>query len=91
MEKTDELIRLAESGNVDAQVTLGARYATGDGAPKAPAKSICWYKKAAKSGSLAAKWNIAIMLLNGEGGLVRNRELAISIIETDINLEFATF
>ena len=45
----------AEAGEADAQVTLGRRYATGEGVPQDDAKAITWFRKAAEQGHAEAQ------------------------------------
>ena len=46
----EEQIRLAEQGNVDAQVSLGKKYMYGDGVEEDEEEAIKWFIKAAKQG-----------------------------------------
>ena len=45
----------AEAGEADAQVTLGRRYATGEGVPQDDAEAIAWFRKAAEQGHAEAQ------------------------------------
>ncbi len=73
-------ILLAENGDAEAQNILGARFATGRGVDKNEAGAAYWYSQAVNQGYVHAKWNIATMFLNAEGGLLRNIELAMKLI-----------
>lgn len=72
---------LAESGNVEAQAILAARLAKGEGVLKDDRGEVYWYAQAAKLGHVHAKWNLALMILNGEGGIEANGRLAIELVE----------
>jgi len=64
------LIAAAEAGNVPAQRDAGSHLATGDwepgSSPDLPA-AVGWYTKAAAAGNADAQFNLATMLLAGEG------------------------
>ena len=47
---SDELLKRAESGNIEAQCDLGECYRHGLGVPRDTNKAIAWHFKAAKSG-----------------------------------------
>jgi TPR repeat protein len=47
---TDELIKKAESGDAQAQYTLGVRHLNGEGVPKNDAEAVRWFRKAAEQG-----------------------------------------
>jgi uncharacterized protein len=63
------LIRAAELGCVEAQYDLAATLATGNDGSEAPdlAGALKWYSCAAVAGHLEAQFNLAFMLLEGEG------------------------
>ena len=62
--QTQKLIRLAEAGDIDAQMRLGYSYRSGKGAWKSLWRSALWFEKAAIQGSPEALYNLA--LLNSE-------------------------
>lgn len=64
IEKTQ---RLAQQGDLKAQVELAIAYEHGGGITKNPKKAIQWYCKAAVKGSSNAQVNLAWMLLNARG------------------------
>lgn len=57
----------AEKGLATSQYQLGAILASGSLAPKNLTEAFEWYSCAAKQGHIEAKWNVGLMLLNGEG------------------------
>jgi TPR repeat protein len=65
------LTQAAEAGSVEAQHHAAACLATGDwgeeARPPAPAEALHWYRRAAESGNSSAQFNLACMLLEGEG------------------------
>ena len=63
----DEVKRLAEQGQVDAQNELGAMYANGNGVPENDAEAVNWFRLAAEQGSETAQFVLGIMYDNGEG------------------------
>jgi uncharacterized protein len=62
------IIKAEELGSIGAQYFLGVCYATGDsGYPKNESEAIKWYAMAARTGDPEAQYNLATMLLYGEG------------------------
>lgn len=78
-EEQQELFFAAESGNVDCQIELAARLATGDEVDKDLEKSVFWYEAAVKNGSSLAMFNLALMYLFGEG-VERNVDEALKLL-----------
>ena len=62
-----DLRAIAESGEADAQVTLGLIYARGEGVPQDDAEAITWFRKAAVQGNAYALHNIGSSYANGRG------------------------
>ena len=62
-----ELLPLAEQGDVDAQYSLGGMYYRGYGVPENNAKAVKWYRKAAEQGHADAQVNLGYMYDNGNG------------------------
>ncbi len=58
-------------GDVNAQYTLGARYAVGKGFPKNPSLSLLWTKRAAEQGHVYAEFLMGLKYEHGKG-VVRN-------------------
>ncbi len=59
-------LRLAETGNADAQYDLAMLYRTGKGVEKNLGKSFKWFQKAAEQGLPDAQYYLAYMYDNGE-------------------------
>jgi TPR repeat protein len=59
--------RAAESGDSDAQVTLGWIYSSGNGIPMDKAKAAKWYHLAAENGNLNAQLALGWMYYDGQG------------------------
>ena len=57
----------AESGDADAQLTLGIMYDLGQGVPQNFTEALKWYQRSASQGNAAAQNNLGIMYLNGSG------------------------
>jgi TPR repeat protein len=75
-----DLIQRAEEDDIDSQVELGARYASGDGVSKNQELAIQWYTKAAASESSEAQYNLALMYLFGEG-VEQSKKIAIELLD----------
>ena len=74
-----DLIHRAEEGDVDSQVELGTRYASGNDIPKNQELAIQWYTKAAVQESSEAQYNLALMYLFGEG-VEQSKKVAIELL-----------
>lgn len=57
----------AKAGNADAQYSLAAAYATGEGFELDLSKAVEFYSRAAKQGHSEALYNLGLMRLRGEG------------------------
>ena len=57
----------ADKGDTEAQLSLAACYATGNGVAKDPPKSVKWLRKAAEQGSARAQCLLGLKYANGEG------------------------
>ena len=62
-----DLTALAESGDAQAQLDLGARYDTGEGVTRDFAEAAAWYRRAAEQGNAEAQFNLGNMYDAGEG------------------------
>ncbi|MEJ2494164.1 MAG: tetratricopeptide repeat protein [Ignavibacteriaceae bacterium] len=62
-----KLTREANSGDVLAQHELGLRYLLGEGVPADTSKAVYWIRRAAEQNLASAKYNYAILLINGWG------------------------
>ncbi len=66
--KALEIIRpLAESGDSQAQVTLGVMYDFGHGVEKDPGEAIKWYIKAAEQGIPIVQHDVGVKYFQGQG------------------------
>ena len=83
-EKAEEIFfqqSLAEDGDPEAQNILGAKLASGNFVEKDEFGGLYWYCQALKKGYVNAKWNAGSMFLKGDGGVPKNTELAMMLIE----------
>jgi TPR repeat protein len=62
-----KLTQEANAGDVLAQHELGLRYLMGEGIPADTVQAVYWIKKAADRNLTSAKYNYAILLINGIG------------------------
>ncbi len=76
---------LAEQGNADAQTSLGFMYQNAQGCEKNDAKALELYEKAAEAKQPYALFNLAILYMNGIGGVEHDQFKA-----HDLHLEAAT-
>ena len=63
----EKKVKLANSGDSQAQFELGSQYSIGDGVAKDYSKGFYWYEKAAKQGNVYAQHNIGLMYEKGVG------------------------
>ena len=63
----DQMKRLAEQGDADAQNNLGFMYDNGEGVPENYAEAVKWYRLAAEQGLTVAQHNLALMYVRGAG------------------------
>ena len=63
----DELMPLAEEGNIDAQYLLGVMYKNGEGGDEDFVEAVRWLYAAAEQGSIGAQYNLGIMYSKGMG------------------------
>lgn len=74
-----ELQKLANSGNAQAQSKMGDVYLYGEYNEQVDyLNAFNWYTKAAAKGDSIAKFNLAIMYLNGFG-VEKNEKMAVSL------------
>ncbi len=62
-----ETLRMAHSGDTDAQFTLGYMSNTGQGVPQNFTEAMAWYRQAADQGHAGAQNNLGVMYANGQG------------------------
>lgn len=70
----------AESGDPEAQLQLGMRYATGDGVVQNDKEAAKWFERAARQGLAEAQYEYGLALLNGRG-VVQDYRAAFEWIE----------
>jgi len=58
---------LADNGDANAQINLGALYDNGNGVPEDPATAVKWYHLAALQGNRQAQYYLGLMHANGRG------------------------
>jgi len=63
----DELRVLAETGDAEAQVTLGLAYSFGRGVPQDDVEAVQWYRLAANQGDADGQVNLGLMYADGRG------------------------
>lgn len=61
------MLRAAEQGDPEAQLSIGAMYANGQGISQDNRLAVHWYRKAAEQGYAEAQYNFGVMYANGEG------------------------
>ncbi|MCB1840674.1 MAG: sel1 repeat family protein [Rhodospirillales bacterium] len=82
IEYIKRLLKDAEAGDSFCQNQLGAILATGDYVVHQDEEgAVYWYTQAVKKGYADAKWNLATMIRNGEGGLKPNISYALNLID----------
>ncbi|NLI76042.1 MAG: sel1 repeat family protein [Candidatus Riflebacteria bacterium] len=65
--EVDGLLRLAQEGDVEAQVRLGHLFRAGQGVPADPREAVRWFSRAAKGGHPEAQCRLGLHLLEGSG------------------------
>ena len=67
MSALDDLIRSAEQGDADAQLSLGGMYDNGEGVPQDYVQAVKWYRLAAEQGNAMAQGILGNMYYRGQG------------------------
>jgi uncharacterized protein len=84
-EAFERLKRLADSGDRNAQFSLGTLYDPEFNFSKLTApdinQAIAWYTKAAEQGHAAAQSNLGLIFYNGKGGVTQNFATAVFWLE----------
>jgi len=62
-----EFLKLAQTGDSNAETALGVLYDNGDGVPKDQRVAVMWYRKAAEKGNPQAQLNLGIHCEQGQG------------------------
>ncbi len=70
----ETLRQAAEQGDADAQVSLGMRYATGEGLIQDSREAVKWFRLATDQGHAGAQNNLGVSYAFGEGVLQDDRE-----------------
>jgi hypothetical protein len=65
--KVDSILKLAKSGDPNAQWLMGVRFDQGDGVIEDNNQALEWFNKAAKKGHLGAMFNLGAMYVRGDG------------------------
>lgn len=86
-EYCEELVRLAEEGNPEAQTNLGGCYYAGEGVKQSYANAVTWFKKAAEQGNATGMYCLGCCYMKGIG-LPQDVNKGVSWIEKSANLEF---
>jgi hypothetical protein len=76
-----EFLEVAQLGDHNAMMALGAMYAGGQGVPKDYVESIRWFKEAARYGRSDAMYKLGLMYEAGLGVRQNDREAARYILE----------
>ena len=63
----EELRRLADQGDAQAQFELGFRYAHGYGVSRDDQEAVKWYRQAAEQGHASAQFTLGSMFFKGQG------------------------
>lgn len=69
-----EVRKLAEQGDVKAQLTLAAKYEKGDGVAQNYKQSVAWSRKAAEQGDARGQSNLGANYLEGRGVALDDKE-----------------
>jgi TPR repeat protein len=65
--ESQNYLKKAKSGNVQAQVKLAEQYYSGIGQLQSYKQALVWYEKAAKNGNVDAIYKVAVMHEQGKG------------------------
>ncbi|KAF9969460.1 hypothetical protein BGZ73_008187 [Actinomortierella ambigua] len=77
-EEMRQLVRLADSNDIQAQFTLATQYETGEGTtPKSDSEAFYWYLRAAKQGHLQAQYRLGDLFFEGKGTPASDTEAVV--------------
>jgi uncharacterized protein len=65
--EVSDLQKRSDSGEADAQFTLGKAYESGNGVPQSEDQAATWYRKAAEQGSKRAQSSLGLLYWYGNG------------------------
>ncbi|KAG0234145.1 hypothetical protein BGW42_006886 [Actinomortierella wolfii] len=82
----DSLLRLANDGNVEAQMALAKMYSRGDGVRQNHSTAVHWYWQAADQGNTEAQYQLGYHLRYGRG-ISQNFELAYEWLNKAVEKE----
>jgi hypothetical protein len=63
----NDVLKSAQQGDPNSQVSLGLMYGTGDGVTQDYKEALKWLTKAAEQGIAAAQFNVGLIYTNGYG------------------------
>jgi len=77
----EKRLKLASVGDEDAQLSVGVAYETGDKAKASKTEAAKWYRMAADQGNIEAKFRLARLLQEGEGGVKKDLKAAFNLYQ----------
>lgn len=77
----EKRLKLAAVGDEDAQLSVGVAYETGSKAKVSKTEAAKWYRMAADQGNMEAKFRLARLLQEGEGGVKKNLDEAAKLYQ----------
>ena len=64
-DETDEILKLAEQDDAQAQCLIGQKYLTGDGVDKSTTEAVKWLTKAGEQGIIEAQMSLGALFIDG--------------------------
>ena len=64
-DETDEILKLAEQDDVQAQFLIGKKYLNGDGIDKSTTEAVKWLTKAGEQGNTEAQMTLGALFIDG--------------------------
>ncbi len=77
----DKRLKLASVGDEEAQLSVGVAYETGEKAKVSKAEAAKWYRLSADQGNIEAKFRLARLLQEGEGGVKKDLDAAFKLYQ----------
>ena len=77
----EKRLKLASVGDEEAQLSVGLAYETGTKAKVSKVEAAKWYRKAADQGNIEAKYRLARLLQEGEGGVAKDVNAAAKLYQ----------
>ncbi len=87
-EYCEELVKLAEEGNAEAQANLGICYAKGEGVSPSNEEAVKWFKKSSEQNNAKGQFYLS-MAYNRGMGVSQDWEESIRLIKKSANQGFA--